>query len=531
MWLDGLIGGLSLGALAAAVVLTPVLASSADATATELVINVGYVVADLLLLGFVGLAAGLLAWRPGRAWSLIGLSYIATALVDGIYSYAEATGAFYPGSAFATLWPAALALLAGAAWQPQRSPAGDAGAAGAVIPAVFAAIALAVLAGAHWYDVGDAGVVLAVAALLAVALRGALAHRENLRLLRRSRTEALTDALTGLRNRRRLMDDLEGAIADARGGRASTLIFFDLDGFKLYNDSFGHNAGDALLQRLGGALQEATDGAAYRLGGDEFCVLLPGTHEADSPAVRAGAAALAEQGEGFAIGASLGVVALPGDADTPSLALQRADERMYAEKGGRRGSARSQTRDILLQVLGEREPALRHHMDQVAAMAATTARAMGLEGECVDEICRAAELHDIGKVAIPDSVLHKPAPLDDDEWALMRQHTLIGERILLAAPALRPVAALVRSSHERWDGGGYPDALRGEEIPLGSRIVGVCDAYDAMTSDRSYRAAIAPHEAFAELRRHAGRQFDGAVVDAFIAAVTSAAAAPATTAR
>ena len=128
-------------------------------------------------------------------------------------------------------------------------------------------------------------------------------------------------------------------------------------------------------------------------------------------------------------------------------------------------------------------------------------------------------------------MLHKRTPLDADEWALMRQHTLIGERILLAAPALRPVAALVRSSHERWDGGGYPVALHGEEIALGSRIVGVCDAYDAMTSDRSYRAAITPPDAFAELRRHAGRQFDGAVVDAFIAAVTRGAAAPVTTAR
>jgi two-component system cell cycle response regulator len=120
------------------------------------------------------------------------------------------------------------------------------------------------------------------------------------------------------------------------------------------------------------------------------------------------------------------------------------------------------------------------------------------------------------------SVLHKPGPLDDGEWALMRQHTIIGERILLAAPALKPVAALVRASHERWDGTGYPDRLAGEAIPLGARIVAVCDAYDAMTSDRTYRASITATEAIAELRRCAGSQFDPAVVDAFAATLAAA---------
>ena len=107
--------------------------------------------------------------------------------------------------------------------------------------------------------------------------------------------------------------------------------------------------------------------------------------------------------------------------------------------------------------------------------------------EELDEVARAAELHDVGKIAIPDAILDKPGPLDAGEWSFMRRHTLIGERILLAAPALRPVARLVRSSHERWDGGGYPDGLAGEEIPLGARVVAVCDAFDAMTTERPYR--------------------------------------------
>jgi diguanylate cyclase (GGDEF)-like protein len=519
MWLDGLVGGLTLASVAAALVLTPVLASGTG-DAGELALTVGYVLCDVLLLCFAGLAAGVSAWRPGRAWSLIGLSLIATAVVDATYSYQEATGAYAAESVLATLWPAGMVAMALAAWQPARPTRLErTSITGAVMPAVFAALAMAVLAVDHWDRVADAAVALAVAALVACAIRGALTYRENLRLLRRSQHESLTDALTGLGNRRRLMIDIDAALIEANAGHPHTLLFFDLDGFKGYNDAFGHNAGDALLHRLGGALLGAVaeSGAAYRLGGDEFCVLLHSGASAGSPEVAAATAALSERGEGFAIGASLGLVKLPQDARHTALALQLADERMYAQKGSRRSSAKRQTRDILLQVLGERQPELRQHMDQVADHAAATARELGLTGELVDEVARAAELHDIGKIAIPDSVLHKPGPLDDGEWALMRQHTIIGERILLAAPALKPVAALVRASHERWDGTGYPDRLAGDAIPLGARIVAVCDAYDAMTSDRTYRAAMSASEAITELRHCAGSQFDPAVVDAFAA--------------
>jgi two-component system cell cycle response regulator len=182
--------------------------------------------------------------------------------------------------------------------------------------------------------------------------------------------------------------------------------------------------------------------------------------------------------------------------------------------------------------LDAREPELRAHMDHVASYAALTARRLGLGEELVEEVVRAAELHDIGKVAVPDRVLHRPAPLDEEAWALMRQHTVVGERMLLRAPALESVAAVVRASHERWDGGGYPDGLADEAIPIGARIVAVCDAYDAMVSDRTYRAGMPPAAALAELRRCAGTQFDPAVVDAFAAAVgmvgrpAGAAAAP-----
>jgi HD-GYP domain-containing protein (c-di-GMP phosphodiesterase class II) len=144
----------------------------------------------------------------------------------------------------------------------------------------------------------------------------------------------------------------------------------------------------------------------------------------------------------------------------------------------------------------------------VVELALDVARRMGVSGVDLDDVARAAALHDVGKLAIPDGVLNKPAPLDDDELALMRSHTLIGERILAAAPSLRNASRLVRHSHERWDGAGYPDGLAGDEIPLGSRIVAVCDAFDAMTSDRCYRRALPVDEALAEIARCAGAQFD-----------------------
>ena len=256
-------------------------------------------------------------------------------------------------------------------------------------------------------------------------------------------------------------------------------------------------------------------GRAYRLGGDEFCVLLePGAAGVD-PLVAACVAALNERGEGFEVTTSHGAVLAPGEVTSATEALQIADRRMYARKGGRRMSAGRQSRDVLLRMLSERQPELHAHLRGTAELALAVGRELGMEAEELDEVARAAELHDLGKVAIPDEILSKPGPLDETEWSFMRRHTMIGERILLAAPALRPVARLVRSSHERFDGSGYPDMLAGEEIPLGARVVAVCDAFDAMISERPYRAPRSDTEALAELQRCAGTQFDPAVVEAF----------------
>jgi HD-GYP domain-containing protein (c-di-GMP phosphodiesterase class II) len=170
---------------------------------------------------------------------------------------------------------------------------------------------------------------------------------------------------------------------------------------------------------------------------------------------------------------------------------------------------------VLLRILSERNHDLGVHLDEVTGLAEAVAQRIGLPDEELAPLLQAASLHDVGKAAIPDGILDKEGPLDDEEWEFMRRHTVIGERILSAAPALLPASRLVRASHERFDGKGYPDALAGAAIPLGSRIIAVCDAYDAMVSDRPYRTSLGSGQALAELRRCAGAQFDPEVVEVF----------------
>jgi putative nucleotidyltransferase with HDIG domain len=165
--------------------------------------------------------------------------------------------------------------------------------------------------------------------------------------------------------------------------------------------------------------------------------------------------------------------------------------------------------------LEERDRTLHGHGESVQELASCIARRLGLSATDADAVRLGALLHDVGKLAIPDRILEKPGPLDPLEWEFMRSHTLIGQRILEGAPALRDVAALVRASHEHFDGNGYPDGLRGEDIPAGARIIAVCDAFDAMTRSRPHRPAMSAEAALAELDRCAGSQFDPAVVHAF----------------
>jgi two-component system, cell cycle response regulator len=376
-------------------------------------------------------------------------------------------------------------------------------------------------------DNAEIGTAAAMLLLLTVFgyfyLRSERLGRENEALLRLSREEASTDFLTGLGNRRALTDALASAIDGKMPGEEELLVaMFDLDGFKQYNDTFGHAAGDALLARLGGRLSTAVEGSgsAHRMGGDEFCVLASIADAATEALLDDALAALTDQGEGWEVGCSHGAVWVPSEADTPTEALHIADLRMYANKETRSSTGR-QIADALLQVLNEQDNSMDVHGGHVAKLSCEVALELHLSDREVQRIRLAAILHDIGKTAIPESILKKAGPLDEKEWEFMHRHTLIGERIVLAAPALASSAPLVRSSHERIDGGGYPDGLHGEQIPLGSRIIAACDAFDAMTSKRSYREATSPEAAFEELTRCSGSQFDPAVLEALQTVVAS----------
>jgi diguanylate cyclase (GGDEF)-like protein len=360
------------------------------------------------------------------------------------------------------------------------------------------------------YGVGVFPVGLVTVALLLLALSG-LGSRATRHVLVHAAT---TDALTGIGNRRKLMADLQRELATANRVRPALLMLFDLNGFKAYNDNFGHPAGDALLARLGAALEAAVRGrgSAYRLGGDEFCVLAAVGQDGTDPTIAAAEAALTEHGDGFSITASYGAIVLPTESQDASEALRLVDQRMYAQKTSGRRSADRQSKDVLLRALYERNPEFAERFQTSARLVQAVSQQMGLAGEEQQQLQQAAELHDVGKVAIPDAILHKPGPLNEEEWAFVRRHTLIGERIIGAAPALVQAAKLVRSTHERFDGGGYPDGLAGEQIPLGSRIIAACDAVAAMTHQRPYAPQLTIQQAITELRRCAGSQFDPQVV-------------------
>lgn len=519
LWLDGTIGALCVMAVAFAFAYGPIADGATGPTAAVLT-NLAYPLGDMLLLGVVVAIFGLTAWRPGRAWLLLGAGLALNAVADVVYLVQTALGTYGQTTLVDAGLPAGALLIGLAAWQPaERRAAPDVeGLRIVAVPFVCGLIGIGLLAYDHFYRVSTPALVLTAATVVLVLTRTALVFLDYQRMLRRSRHEALTDPLTGLRNRRCLMADLDEELPAATHAYPRAVVLFDLNGFKDYNDTFGHLAGDGLLARLGLRLADAIrgHGRAYRLGGDEFCVLLvPGAAGVD-PLVAACVGALTEHGEGFEVTTSHGSVLAPDEAKGATDALQIADRRMYAHKGGRRMSPGRQSRDVLLRMLSEREPDLHAHLRGTAELALAVGRELEMEPEALDEVARAAELHDLGKVAIPDEILNKPGPLDDTEWGFMRRHTLIGERILLAAPALKPVARLVRASHERYDGSGYPDGLVGDQIPLGARIVGVCDAFDAMVSDRPYREPLPESEALAELERCSGQQFDPDVVEAFV---------------
>ncbi len=321
--------------------------------------------------------------------------------------------------------------------------------------------------------------------------------------------------------------------------RPLALAVIDIDRFRRLNRTRGYRVGDVVLGAVGQLLAASTRAhdLACRAGGDEFLALLPETSIDEARGVMERLLVDLEEVEAAGqrgVSVSVGVAALRSDesADELLAQAQRALDLARAEGGGRvniggldeggdsedhgHPGATAEVVAALAQALEERDSYTGEHSESVVDLTGRVAEALGLDGHEIKTIRSAALLHDIGKVGIPDEILHKAGPLDEQEWEIMRQHPAIGERILRAIPGMGAVARIVRHEHERWDGGGYPDGLAGEEIPIGARIILACDAYHAMTSDRPYRAAMSHQMAMSELTSNSGSQFDTKVVQALV---------------
>ena len=518
VWLDGLTASLAAASLGAAILLEVVIRDTHGTVLAEAA-NLAYPIGDVVLVALVVGVFGISGRRPGPGWAAIGSALVLSALADGIYLYQTADGTYVSGTPLDALWPTALILLAIAAWSApgRRRDVRLEGRPLAATPLICGLVAVGVLVDSYVERRNPVGVALAAAAVVTVVVRAVLTFRENGEMNEHMRLLASTDALTGLGNRRKLIADLDQVFAH---GAAEQRLFVlcDLNGFKRYNDTFGHPAGDVLLARLGAKLAAAVgeQGSSYRLGGDEFCAMAVVETSGIERFLDLTTGALAESGEGFDISSAYGCAILPEEAQSSDEALRVADQRLYAQKY-QSLVARGQPHAVLLQALEEREPALREHVGGVAELSLRFAAKLQIADAALEELGLAAQLHDIGKLAIPDSVLSKTEPLDEQELAFIRTHTLIGQRIVDASPALNEVGKIVRATHERWDGSGYPDGLAGEQIPLPARIISICDTYCAMIDKRAHGQLRTPEEALAELERLGGSQFDPALVKVFCA--------------
>jgi diguanylate cyclase (GGDEF)-like protein len=514
VWLDGLISAAACATVAAALVLEPVVAATAGESVSGALTDIAYPIGDATLLAMLVVTSATVGWRGSRGLAPLAAGLAIFALADSLYIVQNANGTYQAGGVLDGGWLLALILIAAGAatvtlgrqWKVGRGFRGPR----ALVPISGGFAALAVLAVGALAGFTATSLALATATLTLVVVRLAVSLRETGRVLAIRAREADLDALTGLANRRRLLADLERRAAGATDRQPVLLAFFDLDGFKAYNDTFGHNAGDALLIQVAGGLENALDerGRAYRMGGDEFCALLPLGAEAPGELGEELAAAMARHGEGFSVTASYGCAIAPRDGRQTTDLIRKADDEMYMRKGSRRPGAERQVQDALTAVLGARDPEMESHAVHVAKLATALGERLGLEAADLRALVHGAALHDIGKIAIPDMVLDNADELDPDERRFLQTHPLIAQRIVSTAPALGYSGHIVRSVQERWDGSGYPDGLSGEAIPLAARIIAVCYAYEAMTSNRPGRPAMGPEQAIAELRHGAGSQFD-----------------------
>jgi diguanylate cyclase (GGDEF)-like protein len=394
------------------------------------------------------------------------------------------------------------------------------------------------------------GWVATVATLLVAGLFVSMVRNHIARLIRRLSDAAHSDHLTGLLNRRGFQNVFDTELERARrADQALSLIVGDLDRFKHVNDAYGHAAGDEVLTRVADAIAGAKRGfdSAARVGGEEFAVLAPDCdeHGAFMLAERVRAAvheAVVAGDPGSSLTISFGISTFPLHGQSADALLRTADQALYAAKRLGRNRSVISSADVpgilaraprhedadsqvelaallsLAEALDVRDWGSASHCRRVGRFAELTARELGLSPESVERVRLAGILHDVGRVALPENLLSKDEPLTNDEWVLVRAHPVAGAR-MVDTTEYDDIRSWILFHHERPDGSGYPEGRVESEVPLESSIIAVADAYEAMTSDRPYRPALAPEDAGDELRREAGRQFRADVVEALLRAV------------
>jgi len=328
------------------------------------------------------------------------------------------------------------------------------------------------------------------------------------------------DQVTGLNNRRYFDQKSQGL--NVPENYPVSVIFSDLNGLKVVNDSFGHEYGDLMLKQYASILDASRKENALicRVGGDEFAIILPHTSEEEVKKYidllirRCGD----ERINGIKLSVAFGYQMIQDSTLSVQRAMKLAEDQMYQNKLFEASSRRSKTIDVVLSTLHEKNPREALHSRRVAEICVVMAQTMKMSASEIKKMRTAGLLHDIGKIGVREELLNKPGKLTPEEYTEICRHPEIGYRILNTAPNMLEISEIILSHHERWDGNGYPQGLAGNEIPLFSRIITIADAFDAMTSDRSYRKAMTSEYALDELKNGAGKQFDPELIEVFLQA-------------